>query len=571
MNVLGVGTPFPHDPSAALYVDGRLVAAAEEERFVREKHAPFYTAAHAVKFCLAQAGLKPEDIDAVAYPWSYQWHCARQWRSFRRLLFSYPSRAFKSFLKTPKARQTALAKLNDTLKEAGFDTARTRIEFVPHHIAHAASSFFPSGFERAAIMSFDGSGEFTAGFVGTGEGNSIHVMKEWVWPDSLGAFYTTFTEYCGFERNDGEYKLMGMAPYGSAERIDFSGVATLKKGDFRIHNGYHHAPVHERYRGGMNISRKLVKRWGPPREGDGLTEPYVHVARAAQDTLERIAVRMVEDYLADELKKHGRLCFAGGVALNVSLNRRLIEHPLVKELWVCPAAHDAGTPLGAAAYVAAKNGDRIEPMIDPYLGPQYSDSEIESTARRSGFEIEKCVDICRTAAELLSKGKIVGWFQGRMEFGPRALGNRSILGSPAIRGTADRINEIIKFREKWRPFCPSVIRELAPDFILNDHAAPFMTFSFEVNPAWRNRVPEVVHVDGTARPQYVDRRTNPRFYSLIEHFHKLTGIPIVINTSLNRRGEAMVCSPEDALNMFRGSGLEYLAMGDWLVRKTEDR
>ena len=258
MKVLGIGTPYPHDPSAALYIDGKLVAAVEEERFVCEKHAPFYAATHSVKFCLKQAGLKPQDIDVVAYPWSYEWHKNRQWRSFRRLAFSYPSRAFKSFIKTPQARETAVEKLTIALIESGFDIDKTRVEFVPHHIAHAASSFFPSGFERAAVMSFDGSGEFTSGFVGIGNGNSINVLKEWIWPDSLGALYTIFTEYCGFERNDGEYKLMGMAPYGQTEKVDFSGVATLTADDFRIHRGYYHAPHHERYKDGMNFSRKLV-------------------------------------------------------------------------------------------------------------------------------------------------------------------------------------------------------------------------------------------------------------------------------------------------------------------------
>ncbi|MBI4431136.1 MAG: carbamoyltransferase [Candidatus Omnitrophica bacterium] len=567
MKVLGVGTPYPHDPSAAIYVDGKLVAAAEEERFTREKHAEFDLTVHSVRFCLKQAGLKPDDIDIVAFPWSYEWYQARRWKSFRRLFFPYISRAFKSVLKSEKVRKNSLEKLYGTLKAAGFDTERVRVEFVPHHIAHAAASYFPSGFKRAAFMSFDGSGEFTAGILGTAEGKSLRVVKEWIWPDSLGALYTTFTEYCGFERNEGEYKLMGMAPFGKTGKIDFSGVATVEKGDFKVHSGYYHAPHHERYRNGMNISRKLVRRWGPPREGDDLTEPHTHIACETQELFEKIAIQMVESHLSDELKLHGRLCFSGGCALNVSLNRKLINHPLIKELWVVPAAGDAGTPLGAAAYVAAGSGDEIEPMRHPYLGPEYSNEEIESAIKKKSFCARKDTDICRTAAGLLQRGEIVGWFQGRMEFGPRALGNRSILGNPTVRGTADRINAIVKFREQWRPFCPSLIRELAPDFILNKHPSPFMTFSFEVNPVWRSKVPEVVHVDGTARPQYVNRDTNPRFYSLIEHFHRLSGVPIVINTSLNRRGEPMACSPDDALDMFEGCGLGYLALGDWLVSK----
>lgn len=567
VKILGVGTPYPHDPSAALYVDGKLIAAVEEERFTREKHAEFDTAARSVEFCLKYANLSPPDIDVVAFPWSYEWYQSRRWKSFRRLFFPYISRAFKSVLQSEKIRKIAIGKLEETLKKAGFDLAKTRIEFVPHHIAHAAASYFPSGFNRAAFMSFDGSGEFTAGLVGVGDGKSLEVRKEWIWPDSLGALYTTFTEYCGFERNEGEYKLMGMAPFGQQGKVDFSGVATLSKKDFHVHSGYYHSPHHERYQDGMNFSRRLVKRWGPPREGDDLAEPHIHIAHETQELFEKIAIQMIEAHLSDELKKHGRLCFSGGCALNVSLNRKLIEHPLIKELWVVPAAGDSGTPLGAAAYVAAQLGDTIETMEHPYLGPEYSNEEIEAAIKRKSFHARKDPDIAKTVATLLQKGEVAGWFQGRMEYGPRALGNRSILGNPTIHGTADRINAIVKFREKWRPFCPSLIRELAPDFILNKHDSPFMTFSFEVSPAWRSKVPEVVHVDGTARPQYVRRETNPRFYSLIEHFNRLSGIPIVINTSLNRRGEPMVCSPDDALDMFGGCGLGYLALGDWLVSK----
>ena len=244
-----------------------------------------------------------------------------------------------------------------------------------------------------------------------------------------------------------------------------------------------------------------------------------------------------------------------------------MEHPLIKNIWIQPASHDAGGSLGAAAYAAAKFNENIEPMEHVYLGPEFNNTEIEEALRVSGFAFEMTPDICQRTAELLAQGKIVGWFQGRMEWGPRALGNRSILGNPAIKGTNDRINAIIKFRENWRPFCPSILKELAPEILGSDHPSPFMALAFKVAPHWKDRIPEAVHVDGTCRPQTVEEHLNPKYYRLIKIFYQKTGIPAVINTSLNRRGEPMVCTPKDALLMFKESGLEYLAIGDFLVRK----
>ena len=271
--------------------------------------------------------------------------------------------------------------------------------------------------------------------------------------------------------------------------------------------------------------------------------------------------------LALYLKKHKTLCFSGGCALNVSLNRRLLEHPLIKNLWVQPASHDSGTSLGAAVFVAAKCKEKILPMKNVYLGPEYSEAEIKNTIANSDFKFEHCDDIAKRVAALLVKGEIVGWFQGRMEWGPRALGNRSILGNPTIKGTADKINEIIKFREKWRPFCPSILSEFAYEILGSDHPAPFMTIAFKVTEKWKNRIPEVIHVDGTCRPQIVEESINPKFYRLIKYFYQTTQIPVVINTSLNRRGEPIVCSPSDAITMFKNCALKYLVIGDFLVTK----
>jgi len=568
MRILGIAAPFGHDASAAIIVDGKVVAAVEEERFSRRKHAKDECPHTSVKFCLKTAGLKPHDIDAVAFPWALSALRQKRWEYFFRTFISNPSRAYKKFFRNAKEYRGQAAFIAKTLHESGFGNHRPKIHWIEHHIAHAASSYFLSGFDKAAVLSIDGGGEITSTLIGCAKDATINKIKEIVAPDSLGNFYSTMTEYLGFEREDGEYKVMGMAPYGDADKISMSHIIWPKGRDFRIADDYVWPIRTQRYHPDVLIPKKMVKEWGPPRTGDSLTEPYIHIAAATQKTFENIVLHLLNNHLQKSLERSGHLCFAGGCALNVSINKKLIQHPLVKQLWVQPSSHDSGTSLGAAAYVAAQLGDRIAPMEHVYLGPEFTNAQIEPVLKASGFRFEKCIDICETAASLLKEGKIVGWFQGRMEWGPRALGNRSILGNPTIRGTNDRINAIIKFRERWRPFCPSMLKEYAADILGSDHPAPFMTFAFDVAPHWKERIPEAVHVDGTCRPQVVDERHNPKFHRLISLFHKKAGVPVVINTSLNRRGEPMICSPEDAILMFRESGLEYLAIGDYLVRKS---
>ncbi|MBF0532969.1 MAG: carbamoyltransferase, partial [Candidatus Omnitrophica bacterium] len=360
-----------------------------------------------------------------------------------------------------------------------------------------------------------------------------------------------------------------MAPYGDAARVNMDHILYWdeRRRSYRCNDEYVWVSRNKRQDILKVYSERLVREFGPPRQGDGLQEPYMHIAAATQKKLEEMVLKLVEVYLKDELRRHGNLCFAGGVALNVALNRMLLQLPYVKRLWVQPGAHDAGASLGAAAYVAAQAGEHIPAMTHAYLGPEFSNEEIEPELRAAGLTYTREKDITAKAAELLTQGEIVGWFQGRMEWGPRALGNRSILGNPTIPGTADRINAIIKFREKWRPFCPSILPEFAPDILGSDHPAPFMTIAFLTAAKWKDRIPEVVHVDGTCRPQVVDPAANPKFYQLIAAFHRLTGIPVVVNTSLNRRGEPMICAPQDAIRMFQESGLDYLAIGDFLVQK----
>jgi carbamoyltransferase len=572
MKILGIGSPFGHDASAAILVDGRLVACAEEERFTRRKHASGQLPVNAVRFCLATAGLSPADIDRVAYPWSYGALRDKRWEYFARAWRTRPARAFKKFFRNGRELAQQRRFVSGTLAQCGFAPG-TKVEWVEHHLAHVASSFYFSGFTEAAVLSIDAGGEIASTLIGSAGPSGIKKIKEIVAPDSLGDFYATMTDYLGFERGDGEYKVMGMAPFGDASKVNFDQIIRWIPGKktYRCNDDYVWVNRSQRSRMDKVYSRRMVREFGPERTGDGLAEPYIHIAAVTQRKLEKMTVKLIETYLREDLVRHGNLCFAGGCALNVAMNRILLDQPYIKNLWVQPAANDSGTSLGAAAYVAAAAGDRIAPMKHAYYGPEYGTNVIEHDLASSGYSYTLENDICASTARLLVEGEIVGWFQGKMEWGPRALGNRSILGNPAIRGTADRINAIIKFRENWRPFCPAILKESCQHIYGSTHPAPFMTIAFKARSEWRERIPEVVHVDGTLRPQAVDKETNPKFYRLIECFNAATGMPVVINTSLNRRGEPMICSPKDALRMFAESGLEYLAIGDFLVKKTKGK
>ena len=568
MIALGLATPFTHDPSAALIIDGEVVAAVEEERLIRDKHAIGKLPIESIKYCLDHAGIKASDVDLVAFPWSFDAYQSKKWKSFWRTWLTRPSRAFKGIKNSKKIKDDATGRLYRTLDELGFDRSKLDIQFVEHHISHVASAHYFSGWDKSAVMSIDGMGEVTTTLLGEANEKGIHKILEVTNPDSLGRFYSTVTAYLGWEVLDGEYKLMGMAPFGDPTKYDFSHIIRKDGKSFKVTDDYVWPIRSQRHDPEKLIPKKMVRDWGPPREGDGLTEPYIHIAAATQKVFEEMIFHLIENNLKEALERcDGRLSFAGGCALNVALNRKIIDHPLVKELWVQPAAHDAGAALGAAAYALAEKGEKVKPMKHAYLGPDYSNEEIEAELKKHNYPYKKCDDIADAVSDILKTGEVVGWFQGRMEWGPRSLGARSIIGNPSTKGVADRINEIIKFRETWRPFCPSILPEHATDILESDHPSPFMTFAFKVKEEWRDKIPEVVHVDNTARPQIIDPEANPKYYDMVTKFHKKTGYPVVINTSLNRRGEPVVCNPHDAMLMFEGSGIPHMAMGDYLVSK----
>ncbi len=577
LTILGLSGALSHDPSAALYIDGKLVAAVEEERLVRDKHAKNRMPYESAKFCLEQAGITPADVDVVAIPFApisilekARWHYAKRY-------WYAPERALDAILMGNRRYKRYYKKIQWCLVQLGFDLKKIKIQPVEHHLAHAASAYLCSGIqEKTAIMGIDGKGEYATTFFGYGENGKIHKIKEFYDPDSLGGLYGALTEFLGFEMLDGEFKVMGMAPYGNPDLYDLSRLAKFEDGELVINTEYVNVVGVRRYKEkgkGYYFSPKLIEWLGPKREGDIADDPYIHYAASIQALFEKLSLEMMDYYLGDILKETGRIAFAGGSALNVKLNQKIIARDDVKELFVQPAAGDAGTAVGAAAYVSQQRGVPVEKMEHVYLGPEYTNEEvIAACAKHPGQpQWQKIDNVPEHIAKIMVDGNPVAWFQGRMEFGPRALGGRSIIGCPSIPKVADLINAQIKFRERWRPFCPSMLDTVAEKMLKVDHPSPFMTFTFEVSDEWKARVPEVVHEDGTSRAQVLERQYNPRWYDLMLELEKLTGNGVSLNTSLNRRGEAMVCSPKDALDMFYGSDLQYLIMEDILVVKEDSK
>lgn len=575
--VLGLSGALTHDPSAALYIDGKLIAAAEEERFIREKHAKNKMPLEAARFCIQYAGIRPGDIDVVAFPFAKiplttpaRWHYARRY-------WYAPDRALDAIFNGNRRYRRNERRVRDLLDKLHISWDKIEFDAVEHHLAHASSAYHLSGFkEKTAILGIDGKGEYATTFFGYGENGKIHKLKEFYDPDSLGQLYGSITEYLGFDMLDGEYKVMGMAPYGDPSLYDLSRLIKFNGKDIRVNTRLVNTIGLRRYKEGRRgyfFSQKLIDWLGPMRKGDVADDPYIHYAAAMQKLYEDISLKLIDRYLGDILKETGKLVFAGGGALNVKLNQKILELPYVDELFVQPAASDAGTAIGAASYACHVRGVEVEKMTHVFLGPGYSHDEcVEACDKHPEKpEYEIVADVPQRAAQILNEGNPLAWCQGRMEFGPRALGNRSILGCPSFKGIADRINEQIKFRERWRPFCPSILDTIAADIIQSDQPAPFMTITFDVAEEWKSRIPEVVHEDGTSRVQVVTEETNPVYYALLKEMERTNGNGVVLNTSMNRRGEPVVCSPTDALNMFFSSDLKYLFLEDLLVTKRNDR
>ena len=578
MNILGISCWY-HDAAACLLQDGRILAAAQEERFTRRKHDPSFPR-NAIDYCLREGSLSVKDLDAVAF---YD----KPFLKFERLLetyLSYAPKGLPSFIKAMPLWLKMKLWIPDLLaKELDYDGP---LIFPEHHESHAASAFFPSPFERAAFITTDGVGEWATTSYGTGEGNRLRIHAEIHFPHSLGLLYSAFTYFCGFRVNSGEYKLMGLAPYGEpryAQTIRDELIDLKDDGSFRLNMAYFTYPA------GLTMTGKKFAGLfgGPPRAAEGeLTRREMDLARSVQAVTEEVLMNMARH--VHQTTGETNLCLAGGVALNCVANGRILREGPFERLWLQPAAGDAGGALGAALmawHEHAGHGRTVEAtdaMQGAYLGPAFSDAEIEAFLDREALPHEYVgyEAMPDRVAALLAEQKVVGWFQGRMEFGPRALGARSILADPRGREVQRLVNLKIKFRESFRPFAPSVLAERADDYFGLGADSPYMLLvgpvhnvSIEGEGLERLRhidspVPAVTHVDGSARVQTVHEATNPLYWRLLRAFEARTGCPVVVNTSFNVRGEPIVCTPEDAYTCFRRTHIDALALGPYLVTKS---
>jgi len=592
--ILGISA-FYHDSAACLLVDGKIVAAAQEERFTRKKHDPSYPE-NAINFVLKFAELRLSEVDQIVF-------FEKPFLKFERLLETYVAFAPKGFLSFTKAMPLWIKDklfqknlLFNKLKEHDENyTSDENIFFSDHHLSHAASAFFPSPFKEAVILTADGVGEWATTTVAIGKDNNLEIKKEIHFPHSLGLLYSAFTYYTGFKVNSGEYKLMGLAPYGNPIYQDkIKQIIDIKEdGTFRLDQSFFN------YATGLTMTNeKFNKFFGQERrnpEKNQLTQFHMDIAASVQKVTEEIMIKLSKSIRNEYGIKN--LCLAGGVALNCVANGIILKEKIFDEIWIQPAAGDAGGALGAALalwHIEKKQNRTVssnDDMKGSYLGPEFNQEEIEQELKIAGakFETFKYEELIDKTAELLSKEKAIGWFQGRMEFGPRALGGRSILGDPRSGQMQKNLNLKVKYRESFRPFAPSVLREDLSEWFEMSVDSPYMLLVANINPnkkiemtneqkklfgieklnIKRSEIPAVTHVDYSARVQTVSKNTNNRYYDLISKFKEKTGCPVIVNTSFNVRGEPIVNTPTDAYNCFMGTDLDYLVIGNLILDKSK--
>jgi carbamoyltransferase len=590
--ILGISAYY-HDSAAALIIDGELIAAAQEERFTRKKHDPSYPV-NAIHYCLSEAGLSLAEVDYIAF---YD----KPFLKFERLLETYVAfapKGLQSFrIAMPVWLREKLFLKNMLIKEINkidktFDDSK--IMFGEHHFSHAASAFYASPFEEAVVLTLDGVGEWATTTVAIGKGNDLNIVKEIHFPHSLGLLYSAFTYYTGFRVNSGEYKLMGLAPYGEIKYKDLilDKLIDLKEdGSFRLDQNYFN------YATGLTmVNQKFADLFGEPirkPDTDKLTQFHMDIAASIQAVTEEVVLTITRS-LSKEYNI-ANLCMAGGVALNCVANGKILREKAFKDIWIQPAAGDAGGALGGALAVWHKelNKPRTVNLHDlmkgSYLGPSYKQNYIEKELSDCGAKFDSVTEemMIEQTTQALVDGKAVGWFQGRMEFGPRSLGSRSILGDPRSEQMQKTLNLKVKYRESFRPFAPSVLRENVTDWFDLDCDSPYMLlvdkvkedkriemtevekslFGIDKLNIKRSSIPAVTHVDYSARIQTVHKETNPKYHKLITSFKEKTGCSVLVNTSFNVRGEPIVCTPEDAFHCFMGTEIELLAVGNCLLRK----
>jgi len=588
---------YYHDSASCILKDGKIVAAAQEERFTRIKHDARFPS-HAIDYCLKEANIAPTSINNVVF---YE----KPFLKFERLIetyLAYAPKGFRSFIhamplwiKDKLFQKYTLTKELESLLGSEVNW-QDRILFSEHHLSHAASAYFPSPYKNAAILTLDGVGEWTTASLAVGDGSDIKILKEVFFPHSLGLLYSAFTYYTGFKVNSGEYKLMGLAPYGVPKYSDLIKeklVTIFEDGTFQLDMSYFNYPV------GLTMTNSKFNSLfgGPPREPESeITQLHMDLAASIQKVTEEIILKLAKG-IANSTGEEN-LCLAGGVALNCVANGVLHRSNIFKNIWVQPAAGDAGGALGAALAVWHMhfNNKRDTPLKDnmegAYLGPQYSDDEIEKDLISYGVTYKKFTkeELVEFVAESLSDGKAVGWMQGRMEFGPRALGNRSIIADARSPSMQKQLNLKVKYRESFRPFAPSIIREDLEEWFEHNADSPYMLmvanvkkdkclpesknndlFGIKKLNLARSEVPAITHVDYSARIQTVHKESNPLYHSLISSFKTKTGCPILVNTSFNVRGEPIICSPADALKCFFGTELDVLAIGSFVLLKDQQK
>ncbi len=599
VSILGISA-FYHDSAACLVVDGEIVAAAQEERFTRVKHDHRFPV-HAARYCLAEANLTPARLDFVGF---YD----KPLLKFDRLLetyLDYSPAGFSSFLKSMPLWMTEKLWMPDLIRTelaqaAGEDDERIakkqgrkfnwKLLFGDHHESHAASAFYPSPFEEAAILTIDGVGEWATSSIGIGKGNELTLLQELRYPNSLGLLYSAFTYYTGFKVNSGEYKVMGLAPYGEPKYVDAIKDRLLEvrdDGSLKLNQDFFN------YSQGLRMTNGAFDKLfgGPPRTPESeITQREMDLARSIQVITEEVMLKMAHHVRRETGMKH--LCLAGGVALNCVANGRVLKEVPFDDIWIQPAAGDAGGSLGVALaiwhrYLGKPRTPSRDAMKGSYLGPRDSEDEIENYLRSNDIAYTKYAreQLPEVVAELLAQGKVVGLHQGRMEFGPRALGNRSIIGDARCAQMQSVMNLKIKFRESFRPFAPSVQREYLSEWFDLDVDSPYMLLvadvaqqkriasdghdahGFDKLKVRRSEIPAVTHVDGTARIQTVTRETNPLYWEIIDAFRKKTGCPVIVNTSFNVRGEPIVCTPADSYRCFMKTGMDYLVLETFLLSK----
>ena len=596
MIILGLSA-FYHDSAASVIVDGHIIAAAQEERFTRIKHDPSFPL-ESIKYVLEEAKIKIGEVDNIVF---YD----KPILKFERLLETHISMApfgFKSFsMAMPiwlKEKLFLKFFLYKQFKELDKNFDIQRLMFCEHHLSHAASAFFPSPFEKSIVLTIDGVGEWATTSVAIGNKNKLEIVKEIHFPHSIGLLYSAFTYYCGFKVNSGEYKLMGLAPFGNPKYVDLilKNLIDIKDdGSFQLNLKYFNFPV------GLTMTNiNFANLFGNPvrsPEKDDLTQFHMDIAASIQEVIENIIIKMTSSLRSEY--KINNLCLAGGVALNCVANGKILKNNKFNNIWIQPASGDAGGSIGAGLaywHIELKKPRTVnseDSMSGSYLGPSYNDEKVEKdlTENKAIFKKLSYKDMISYTAKALSENKAVGWFQGRMEFGPRALGNRSILGNPLSEQTQKTLNLKIKYRESFRPFAPSILVEHVNKWFDFNGVSPYMLivanvkdnikisinrienklFGIEKLNIKRSKIPAVTHVDYSARIQTVDKKTNKKYYDLINNFYKITQCPILVNTSFNVRNEPIVCTPKDALRCFMGTEMDVLVINNFVLEKTEQK